>query len=245
MTKIRRTTTILVVLSLLLAPAVAAGSAAAQQNETNTTATPTEEIEDAEDDEQENETNVTVTPTPTPTETETPRSTATPTATATETPTPTATETPSSSGWDSNESYKIAIDDRPTAVVVDHEWSDGTVTLTLEATISQTIVITDASRDLTRQRETDIKQLSRRIPPGRTEIEFSVERERHAAVTVANSRGMIGLSPGGGSSPNVSLPFGIAVGAGTGIAGVGFAAWRRYRKKDEPESAWKDDGGLL
>ena len=143
--------------------------------------------------------------TPTPTNTATPTATPTPTPTPTSTPTPSGGETPTETATSSssgpadseNESeYLIEVDSN--VRVRSATWDDGRVSMVLEADRSSLITITDASLDLQNHEATEIKQSRQRIPAGVTRINFSVEKPRTAAVTVATRNGLVGLSPGDG-----------------------------------------------
>jgi hypothetical protein len=175
-----RVITLLFVVALL-APAGVAPAVA--QSDSTPTSTATNETADSGS---QNET------VPTPTATPDPTSTPTATATATPTPTPEAA--------DDNESYVISIGEHGTARVVEQEWDDGTLTMVVEVDRSQTITVTDASLNLQNYEAKQIRQENRRVPPGRTEFVFAVEKPNKAAVTVGSSRGgLVGLSPGDGA----------------------------------------------
>ena len=136
----------------------------------------------------------TVTPTAEPSSTPTPASTAEPTSTPT--PEPTSTPTPTEESRD-NSTYQIAIDDD--VRVVSSSWSNGKLTAVVEADRAKQLVITDASKDLTRYEATDIRRSRLTLPSGRTEVTFQVAKPSSAAVTAATSDGIVGLSPGDGS----------------------------------------------
>jgi hypothetical protein len=147
------------------------------------------------------------TPTPTPTVTPTPTPGATPTNTPTPTSsggetTPTATPTASSSSSEpavdaeNRTEYLIEIDSN--VRVLSATWNDGEVSMVLEADRSALVTITDASLDLQNHEATEIKRSRQRIPAGVTRINFTTEKPRTAAVTVATRQGLVGLSPGDG-----------------------------------------------
>ena len=135
----------------------------------------------------------TVTPTAEPPSTPTPASTEAETPSETVTPEPTSTPTERSD----NSTYQIAIDDD--VRVVSSSWSDGELTALIEADRPSTLVVTDASKDLTRYEATNIKRQRVDLPHGTTEVTFTVEKPSSAAVTAATSDGIVGLSPGDGS----------------------------------------------
>jgi hypothetical protein len=140
----------------------------------------------------------TVTPTPTPGST--PTNTPTPTSSGGET-TPTATPTASSSGTgpaDSKNGSEYLIEVDSDVRIVSATWNDGEVSMLVEADRSSLITITDASLDLQNHEATEIKRSRQRIPAGVTRINFTTEKPRTAAVTVATRNGLVGLSPGDG-----------------------------------------------
>jgi hypothetical protein len=145
------------------------------------------------------------TPTPTSTATPTPTPGSTPTDTPTPTPsggeTPTATTTASSSGTgpaDSENGSEYLIEVDSDVRIVSATWNDGEVSMLVEADRSSLITITDASLDLQNHEATEIKRSRQRIPAGVTRINFTTEKPRTAAVTVATRNGLVGLSPGDG-----------------------------------------------
>lgn len=76
----------------------------------------------------------------------------------------------------------------------------------------------------------------------------TVYDEEYVAVGVATTGGAVTISSGlpDEDEAEVSLPFGVAVGGMTAIAGTGAAAWSKYHdEEDSPSSVFDDDGGLL
>jgi hypothetical protein len=137
-------------------------------------------------------------------------------AAAQESPTPTPSD-------ESQQTYLIEIDD--STRIVSSEWNSGTVTFVVEADSSTTITVTDASIPLQEYDAVDIPRKSQQIPEGRTEVSFSVTEPSDAAVTVATSRGLVGLSPGSPSLFSGSASWSdVQIAAVSGAAGVGSVA---------------------
>lgn len=129
---------------------------------------------------------------------ETPAPTEEPAEEPTEPPTETGTETEEQMETQGANSTEYEIEIGPRSRVVSSSWSEGTVTMVIEADDSLFVTVTDASLDLTKHESIEIKRAQKRIPEGRTRIEFAAEKPGTAAVTVSTSGGMVGLSPGDG-----------------------------------------------
>lgn len=152
------------------------------------------------------------------------------TSTVTQTSRPVETGTPSSiqaasrppeTESDQDETvYQIAID--KDTRIINSSWSDGTVTFLIESDKRQRIKITDSSINIQAHEAVDIPQARHTIPVGRTEVTFSVENPGNAGITVATTRGMIGLSPGDGTTTLIGGPYTASDAQASGL-GVGIS----------------------
>lgn len=136
---------------------------------------------------------------------------------------------------DSETTYLIEIDN--TTRIVSAEWSDGTVTMTIESDLPKQIAITDSSQDI--NGAIDIKQSRLSIPRGTTTVEFTVANPSDPAVTVGSPNGMVGLGEQSGGSlftGPASWTDVRSAGAAGVVAGVGMVlgiAWVRVSSKDD------------
>lgn len=135
----------------------------------------------------------------------------------------------------------------PATRIVDYQIRDGTLTVTLESDLPQTIVLTDSYAPLDEGAGVSvIPQKRTTIPKGTSEVSISAETYRgEIGVAVASTRGAVFISSGDirQSSPFDGLSGGQGLVSGLAIAfGMTTLAGYRYMKREggSPESGFKE-----